>query len=103
MQAIQKLFWISEWSKHVRAYGGWLGIEELMKDVAACDKPREGGKQPMIRGFPNGETYPDEVKIPAVEYIDCVGGTRGSETSQYPEEKKQTNADLSSLAVSRDR
>ncbi len=26
-----------------------------MKDVAACDKPREGGKQPLIRGFPNGE------------------------------------------------
>ena len=28
-----------------------------MKDVAACDKPRLGGKQPLIRGFPNGETY----------------------------------------------
>ena len=27
-----------------------------MKDAAACDKPREGGKQPLIRGFPNGET-----------------------------------------------
>ena len=26
------------------------------KDVAACDKPREGGKQPLIRGFPNEET-----------------------------------------------
>lgn len=30
--------------------------EEAMKDVAACDKPRGGGKQPLIRGFPNGET-----------------------------------------------
>ena len=29
-----------------------------MKDVAACDKPRGGGKQPLIRGCPNGETYP---------------------------------------------
>ena len=27
-----------------------------MKDVAACDKPRGGGKQPVIRGSPNGET-----------------------------------------------
>jgi len=30
--------------------------QKPMKDVAACDKPREGGKQPLIRGFPNGET-----------------------------------------------
>jgi len=34
-----------------------------MKDVAACDKPRLGGKQPLTRGFPNGETYPDEVRM----------------------------------------
>ena len=27
-----------------------------MKDVAACEKPRGGGKQPIIRGCPNGET-----------------------------------------------
>ena len=33
--------------------------QKTMKDVAACDKPREGGKQPVIRGFPNGETHPD--------------------------------------------
>lgn len=32
-----------------------------MKDVAACDKPRRGGKQPLTRGSPNGGTYPDEV------------------------------------------
>ncbi len=30
--------------------------QESMKDVAACDKPRGGGKQPLIRGSPNGET-----------------------------------------------
>ena len=29
------------------------------KDVAACDKPRGGGKQPTIRGFPNGVTHFD--------------------------------------------
>lgn len=44
------------WSKHVRAYGGWLGSQEPMKDVAACDKLRGGGKQPIIRRCPNGET-----------------------------------------------
>ncbi len=29
---------------------------EAMKDVAACDKLRGGGKQPLIRRSPNGET-----------------------------------------------
>jgi len=27
------------------------------KDVAGCDKPRGGPKQPLIRGFPNGGTH----------------------------------------------
>jgi hypothetical protein len=31
--------------------------KKAMKDVAACDKPRLGGKQPLIRGFPNGATF----------------------------------------------
>ena len=30
--------------------------QKPMKDVAAYDKLREGGKQPLIRRFPNGET-----------------------------------------------
>src|SRR5689334_9160231 len=30
--------------------------QEPMKDVGACDKPREVGNQALIRGFPNGET-----------------------------------------------
>ena len=30
--------------------------QEPMKDVGACDKPREVGNRAVIRGFPNGET-----------------------------------------------
>ena len=30
--------------------------QEPKKDVVACDKPREVGKQTLIRGFPNRET-----------------------------------------------
>ena len=30
-----------------------------MKDVAACEKLRGGGKQPLIRRCPNGETWSD--------------------------------------------
>jgi hypothetical protein len=29
-----------------------------MKDVGGCDKPGEGADQPLIPGFPNGETHP---------------------------------------------
>ena len=29
-------------------------------------------------------------RLPASEYIGCVEGTRGSETSQYPQEEKTT-------------
>lgn len=61
-----------------------------MKDVAAGDTSRGGGKQPLIRESPNGVTHLDEVKIPTTEYIGREEGTWGSETSQYPEEKKQT-------------
>ena len=59
-----------------------------MKDVAARDKSRGGGKQPLIREFPNGVTRSDDVGSPTTEYIGRVEGTWGSETSQYPEEKK---------------
>src|SRR6266576_986546 len=31
--------------------------QEPTKDVGGCDKPREGADHPLIRGFPNGETY----------------------------------------------
>ena len=40
--------------------------KKTMKDVAACDKPRLGGKQPLNRGFPNGVTYPVEDGMSAV-------------------------------------
>jgi hypothetical protein len=29
---------------------------EAMKDVVGCDKPGAGAEQPLIPGFPNGET-----------------------------------------------
>ena len=42
-----------------------------MKDVAACDKLRGGGKQPLIRRCPNGETFVDELNKLTSEYIGC--------------------------------
>jgi hypothetical protein len=61
---------------------------EPKKDVVICDKPRGVDKQTLIRGFPNGETQLDLIQLFLPEYIGQVKGTRGSETSQYPQEEK---------------
>lgn len=58
-----------------------------MKDVVACDKLRGGGKQPLIRRFLNEETHL-LIQVLISEYIGYEERTWGSETSQYPEEKK---------------
>ena len=42
----------------------------------------------LSRGFPNEATHSAKCWVPPVEHIDWEGGTRGSETSQYPEEDK---------------
>ena len=39
------------------------------KDVAACEKSRGGGKQPLILEYPNGGTHPDLVGKSYTEYI----------------------------------
>ena len=47
-------------------------------------------KQTEIRRYPNGETQPREARLPYAESIGIQAGTRGTETSKYPEEKKVT-------------
>jgi hypothetical protein len=42
----------------------------------------------LIRGFPNGETHPDELRIRPAESIGGCELTQGSEPSQYLEENK---------------
>jgi len=37
-----------------------------------------------------GEPSARDGVLPTSEYIGCVEGTRGSETSQYPQEEKTT-------------
>ena len=66
------------------------GHQEPMKDVGDRDRPRGVVNQAVIRGCPNGETqHPDNKGVlPSPEFIGCVEGTRGSETSQYPQEEK---------------
>src|SRR5258706_6186478 len=91
---------------------------QAMKDVAACEKLRGAGKRALIRRYPNGETrpllnrlscaryactkaLPGQTRLGATgesieqgssapEYIGCRRRTRGTETSQQPEEQKST-------------
>ena len=44
----------------------------------------------MIRGYPNGGTRQGEALAPYAEHIGIEEPTRGTETSQYLEEKKAT-------------
>ncbi len=41
------------------------------------------------RGFPNGATHPGKTGIPPAQHIGRQEVSGGSETSQYPEEKKR--------------
>lgn len=53
-----------------------------MKDVAGCDKPREAVNKRYTRGFPNGETHLEKIKILLTEYIGEREVSRRIETSQ---------------------
>jgi len=64
---------------------------EATKDAAACEKPRGVGKQTLIRGFLNGETRRSNPPPPIPERIGYEERTRGTETSHYPQEKKETS------------
>lgn len=48
------------WENHVKGIWWMPRHKKTMKDVAACDKSRWGGKQPVTRESPNGETFPLE-------------------------------------------
>ena len=64
---------------------------EATKDVEACDKPRGAGNQALIRGFLNAETRRSNPPSLLAEFIGESGRTRGTETSKYPQEKKETS------------
>ena len=59
----------------------WLS--EAKNDVTSCEKPGLGANNRLTPGYPNGAT----------RYVEDVSSrkgkqTRGTETSQYPQEKK---------------
>ena len=42
----------------------------------------------MNRGYPNGGTHLGNTQVPQAESIGLTGGTEGTETSKYLQEKK---------------
>lgn len=60
-----------------------------MKDVVVCEKLRGVDKHALILRYPNGATHLI-YQVSLAEYIGLEKRTRGSETSQYLEEKKST-------------
>ena len=48
----------------------------------------------LSRGFPNEATQSDKIGLSIVEHIDYVKVSGGSETSQYPEDKKKISIPL---------
>ena len=58
------------------ALGGEEGRDKLRKAASR-------GKYPLRRGYPNGETRRERSR-----HLPKQGRTRGTETSQYPQEKK---------------
>ncbi len=71
---------------------------EATKDVVACDKPGEAGKQALIPGFLNRETGLGKTQSLPGECIARVERTQGTETSKYLQEKKETS--IPSVAAS---
>jgi len=82
---------IDKWGQVLKGVWWMSWHREATKDVEACDKPRGAGNQALIRGFLNAETRRSNPPSPAAEFIGRKERTRGTETSKYPQEKKETS------------
>jgi hypothetical protein len=60
-----------------------------MKDAVTCEKLRVVGSKRRSGDLRMGEPGQDQPWSLTAEYIGCVEGTEGTETSQYLEEKKR--------------
>ena len=60
-----------------------------MKDAVTCEKLRVVGSKRRSGDLRMGEPGQDQPWSLTAEYIGCVEGTEGTETSPYLEEKKR--------------
>jgi hypothetical protein len=62
--------------------------KKATKDVVSCEKLRVGANNLRPGDLRMGQPNPGNAGLPLAEYIGELERTRGSETSQYPLEKK---------------
>ena len=68
---------------------GWMPWHQApKKDVTSCDKLRGAANKPRSADFRMGKPTDGNASVSPHEHIVRLKGTRGTETSQYPEEKK---------------
>ena len=67
------------------------GHSKLKKDAPNCEKLREAVRKRRSGGVRMGEPGGSNVPSSMSESIAHEKGTRGTETSKYPEEKKETS------------
>ena len=66
--------------------------------MTSCDKLRAGANNRQSADFRMRELSCSNVQLSASESIACEKATRGTETSKYPEEEKETS--ISQVAAS---
>ena len=88
---------VGSWSQEKRRKNqakkstGWMPRRQPpKKDVASCEKLRGAASKHRSADIRMGEPIQRKVWIPTDEHIVCEEGTRGTETSKYPEEEKTT-------------
>ena len=59
------------------------------KDVASCEKLRRAASRHRLVDIRMGKPGGSNVPSPITEFIGYEEGTRGTETSKYPEEEKE--------------
>ena len=64
---------------------------EPMKDVASCEKPRGAASKHRSGDIRMGQPSRCNDRLLLAEYIGQVEGTRGTETSKYPQEEKENS------------
>ncbi len=65
--------------------------QEPKKDVTSCEKLRVGANIRQSADIRMGQPGYGNAQSSTVEHIGCEKETRGTETSKYPEEEKETS------------
>src|SRR3954471_20857810 len=80
--------------KRTRAHGGCLGAKSRRRTWAAAISPGEVLTNLRSRDFRMGKPTRGNARVPLSEYIGQEEASWGTETSKYPEERKETSTPL---------